>query len=145
VNVGGNLRIGSFIEASLIPDANDLYSVGSPTRFWKEAFVTQINATIFAENTIQITGGWQIVGKNAGSLAVDANALATTLDLGKTIGTVPQCAASTTFAGRVASDVNATRRPHLDATGASGGDGRQWVRKHESPSRQSPPFLDAPL
>lgn len=90
VNMTGNLRIGSFIESSLIPYANDTYDIGSVTHFWKQQFVTQINATIFAENTIQITGGWQIVGKNSGSFAADVTTSATQINLGKTIGAVPQ-------------------------------------------------------
>ena len=52
-----DLRAGSFVDNSLIPVQNDTFSIGSTTRFWKEQFVTQINATIFAENTIQIIGG----------------------------------------------------------------------------------------
>lgn len=90
VNLTGNLSVGSFIASALVPSANDLYSIGSTTRSWKEAFITQINSVIFAENTVQITGGWQIVGKNAGSFATDVASGATTMDLGKTIGAVPQ-------------------------------------------------------
>jgi hypothetical protein len=90
VKITGNLRVDSFIENSLIPNVNDLYSIGSTTRAWKEAWITQLNTVIFAENTVQITGGWQIIGKNTGTFATAVASAAATIDLGKTIGSVPQ-------------------------------------------------------
>lgn len=49
---------------SLLPDLTDTRSIGSSTKFFKDQFVSQINATIFAENTISLLGGWFVVGKN---------------------------------------------------------------------------------
>lgn len=88
-HISGDLTLDGFFNNALIPAINDTYNIGSPTKFWAQQWVSQINATIFAENVIQITGGWQIIGKNSGTLGADVSMAATTIDFGKSLGTVP--------------------------------------------------------
>ena len=75
----GNIRNG------LYPDTNDVYPIGSNTARWSEAHISTIYATIFAEETAQLFGGYQIVGKNTGTFAAAVSAVATTIDIGKNI------------------------------------------------------------
>jgi hypothetical protein len=66
---------------NLLPDLTDTRSIGSSTKWFKDQFVTQINATIFAEQTISLVGGWMVIGKNQVKLPSVASAQ-TQIDFG---------------------------------------------------------------
>lgn len=68
---------------TIIPEATDTYDLGSSTRLWNQAYISQINAVVFAEQTAQLLGGWLIVPADAGSLAADVASVATTVNFGK--------------------------------------------------------------
>lgn len=67
LKLSGNISVGSYFVNSLIPSVGDTYNIGDLTRPWAQAWISQINATVFAEATATIFGGYSIVGRNAGS------------------------------------------------------------------------------
>lgn len=56
VNLGA---AGGVLNSSLHvnPALTDTYDIGSYTKLWRESFISQMNALIFAENTISVIGG----------------------------------------------------------------------------------------
>lgn len=57
----------------VLPALTDTYDIGSPTALYRQSFISQMNALIFAENTIQLIGGWFMVPKYAGKLPAVAS------------------------------------------------------------------------
>lgn len=72
-NIGSHLR----------PTAADTYDLGSATLLWREGFVSQLNAVLFAQQTATLFGGWSIIGKNAGTLAFSVTSANTQVDFGQ--------------------------------------------------------------
>lgn len=70
---------------NIIPELTDTYDLGSSLRLWRQGFLSQINAVIFAQETITLLGGWLIVGKNEGSLAAAVADSDTTVDFGQSM------------------------------------------------------------
>lgn len=66
---------------AILPEATDTYDIGSSLLLYRQSFISQMNAVIFAENTAQLIGGWFIVPKYAGKTGAVASA-ATQIDLG---------------------------------------------------------------
>jgi len=54
------------ISHTIYPESTDLYDLGLASRWWRQQFVSQINAAVFAEQTIQLLGGWFMIPKDAG-------------------------------------------------------------------------------
>ncbi|MDO8673035.1 MAG: hypothetical protein Q7O66_16630 [Dehalococcoidia bacterium] len=54
--------------AHVLPDATETYDLGDATKWWRQLFVSQINAAVYAENVIQLLGGWFVVGHGQGTL-----------------------------------------------------------------------------
>lgn len=69
------------IDSSLIPNLTDTYDLGSSSKMWRKGWLSELDAVLFAKNTITLLGGWFIVGKNEGVLAV-ASGTGTTVDFG---------------------------------------------------------------
>lgn len=67
---------------SILPEATDTYDLGSALRWWREQYVSQINAAVFAEATAQLLGGWFIVGHDQGSLGAAVGPTDTAVDFG---------------------------------------------------------------
>lgn len=72
-------RVGS----SLIPALADTYDVGSSLLWWREGYISQLNAVVFAEEQISLMGGWLMVPPDAGNLAGDVAPADTEVDFGK--------------------------------------------------------------
>lgn len=81
--VSGNPAFSGYIASSLLPNATDTYDLGSGARLWNQAFISQLNAVVFAEATTTLFGGYSIIGYNAGALAADVSSAATTVNFGK--------------------------------------------------------------
>lgn len=65
----------------IAPELTDTYDLGTSVYWWRQQFVSQINATIFAESTVQLMGGWFMVPKWAGTLPAVASGV-TQINLG---------------------------------------------------------------
>src|SRR3990167_7044174 len=82
LTVAGNLILSANIASNLIPNATDTYDIGSAKKLWSQSFISQMNAVVFAENVIQVIGGWFYVAKDQGTLPAVA-AADVTIDFGK--------------------------------------------------------------
>lgn len=67
----------------IVPELTDTYDIGSSAKWYAQQFVSQINAAIFAEEVIQLLGGWLYIPKDAGSFAAEVGSSDTTIDFGK--------------------------------------------------------------
>ena len=76
---------GAKVGGDLIPALTDAYDLGSSAKLWRRGYLSELRAVLFAEETIQLVGGWLIVPKDAGTFAADVAALDTTIDFGKTM------------------------------------------------------------
>ena len=50
------------------PELTDTYDLGSSIYWWRQQFVSQINAAVFAVQTVNLYDGWLMVPKDAGKL-----------------------------------------------------------------------------
>lgn len=68
----------------LLPEATDSYDIGSSLKLWRKGYFTQLEALIFAENTIFPIGGWFVICKYQGNIedATGINTTQTTVNLG---------------------------------------------------------------
>jgi len=81
----GNLVFqGANTYRHLMPEASDTYDIGAYDKIWRSAYMSSLNTTIFAENTVQIIGGEFMVPKQTGILPAVSSA-ATTIDFGTTM------------------------------------------------------------
>ena len=69
---------------SIYPLLTDTYDLGSWTKYWSNAYISQLQATIFAENTISAVGGYMFITKGQGLLPVVGTAT-TQIDFGQTM------------------------------------------------------------
>jgi len=67
----------------IYPESNDAYDLGSSTKLWRQSFISQMNAVVFAEMTATLLGGWLVIGKNEGTFAADVASGDATVDFGK--------------------------------------------------------------
>lgn len=72
---------------TIAPELTDTYDLGSSTRLWRKGYLSEMDAVLFAENTITLLGGWLIVSKDEGTIAADVAAGDTTVDFGKAMTT----------------------------------------------------------
>jgi hypothetical protein len=80
-------RLGTIASApgfavNLLPSTSDTRDLGSPFKLWRQGYVSQMNATLFAKETQSLYGGWLSVSKNAGVLAASVSSADTTVDFG---------------------------------------------------------------
>lgn len=68
--------------SSIIPRLTDTYDLGSSLRLWRKGWLSEMDAVLFAQNTITLLGGWFIVGKNEGTFNADVIASQTQIDFG---------------------------------------------------------------
>ncbi len=78
-----NLGLIGNVTSDLIPSLTDAYDIGSSTKLWRKGYLSELDAVIFAEQTVSLVGGWLIIPKDQGSYAADVAAGATTVDFGK--------------------------------------------------------------
>lgn len=67
------------------PLASDTYDLGSSTLLWRKGWLSEMQAILFAENTITLLGGWFYVTKDAGTVAEDVDNSETQIDFGKSM------------------------------------------------------------
>lgn len=79
------LAIGDDIGSDLIPESTDTYDIGSSLNLWRKGYLSEIDAVIFAEQTISLLGGWLIVGHDEGAIAATVDDSNTTVDFGETM------------------------------------------------------------
>lgn len=77
------LTLTANVASSLIPNATDTYDLGSATKLWRKGWLSELDAVLFAQNTISLIGGWLRLSKNEGVLPVDVTAIATTVNFGQ--------------------------------------------------------------
>ena len=73
------------LKTNIMPGSPDTYDIGSPTAIWRKAYISELEALIFAENTIFPIGGWFMITKDQGSLPTEMSDSQTTYDFGKTM------------------------------------------------------------
>jgi hypothetical protein len=79
------LAVNGQVASHLIPSATDTYDLGSSEKLWRQSFISQINAVIFAEQTATLMGGYTIIAKDAGSFDQAVASAATNVDFGKSM------------------------------------------------------------
>lgn len=67
----------------ILPATTDTSDIGRYDRIWSQAYISQLNAIVYALNTQTLFGGYSTIGKNAGSFAADVASAATTIDFGQ--------------------------------------------------------------
>ncbi len=81
---GGLTINGNSNAQSIYPLLTDTYDLGSFTKYWSNAYISQLQATIFAENTISAVGGYMYISKGQGLLSAVASGT-TQIDFGQTM------------------------------------------------------------
>lgn len=66
----------------LLPNLTDTYDLGSSTKLWRKGWLSEMQAILFAENTISILGGWFYLTKGQGAVDEDVDASETQIDFG---------------------------------------------------------------
>jgi hypothetical protein len=87
LNLTNNFTVGAYVNSNLIPNYTDTYDLGSSTKLWRKGWLSEMEAILFAKNTITLLGGWFYVTKNAGVLVNDVNTSQTQIDFGTTLTT----------------------------------------------------------
>lgn len=81
-DIPGTLNATAFA-GHVTPSATDTYDLGSATAAWRQGYISQMNAVLFAKQTQQLYGGWLSVQKNAGTFGSAVSSGATTVDFGQ--------------------------------------------------------------
>lgn len=81
----GTVTVAPGWSVHLLPSATSTYDLGSSTRAWRNAYIDQINAVLFAKQTQTLYGGWLAVSKNAGLFPSAVGSANTTIDFGQTM------------------------------------------------------------
>jgi len=71
------------IAGHVLPNATDTYDLGSSTKLWRKGWLSEMEAVLFAKETITLLGGWFYVTQNAGVFPTDVNNSQTTIDFGQ--------------------------------------------------------------
>ena len=83
----GQLHLTRFkadaITGHLIAEHSDSLNIGDPTKLWKEAWISELNAVLFVENTVSAIGGSFIIPHGQGTLVEDLLGTDTSIDFGK--------------------------------------------------------------
>ncbi len=123
-----NTILSGYVPGNLIPRYTDTYSLGSSTNLWLKGWLSELEAVLFAKNTISLLGSWFYITKDAGTFAQDVESGSATIDFGQTMtpndfvvcrnaGEVEYIQVGSLVSGTV---YNVTR--NLDASGAN-----NWV------------------
>jgi len=81
VDINANLSVNG-IGSSLVPTATDTYDLGASTALWRKGWLSELDAVVFAENTITLLGGWFYVCKGQGTVNEDVDGSQTQIDFG---------------------------------------------------------------
>jgi hypothetical protein len=77
-----NAGAGTF-GGHVVPSLTDTYDLGSPTKWWRFGYLSQLNAVLFTKETQSLYGGWLSVNKNAGVFAAAVGSGDTTINFGQ--------------------------------------------------------------
>ena len=82
----GNLSAAG-VASSLIPSATDTYDLGSSTKLWRKGWLSELDAILFAQNTVTLVGGWLMLTKNEGTIPAgqDVGTADTSIDFGQSV------------------------------------------------------------
>jgi hypothetical protein len=67
---------------NLLPELTDTYDIGSSARLYRKGYLSELDALIFAEQTISLVGGWLVIPKDQGTFPTDVAAADTAIDFG---------------------------------------------------------------
>lgn len=84
ISNGGTLTVSGH----LLPALTDCSDIGTSTKLFRKGWLSEIDAILFAKNTITLLGGWFMVTKGEGTFPADVTAVATNIDFGSSLGTV---------------------------------------------------------
>lgn len=84
LTLSGNLSAAG-VASSLIPSVTDTYDLGSSTKLWRKGYLSELDAVLFAQNTVSLIGGWLMATKNEGAIPVgqDVGTGDTSIDFGQ--------------------------------------------------------------
>lgn len=136
----------------ILPATVDTYDLGSATLLWRKGYLSEMDAVLFAKQTISLLGGWFMVTKNEGELAAAVAPADTSMDFGQAMTTghfvVMRAAGSVEYV-QVGALVSGTRYAvtrNLDGSGAdtwaqgtpyavlgTTGDGRIELNSYDTP------------
>jgi len=123
--VTGTLTVSGSVGSHLNPSLTDTYDLGSSTKLWRHGYLSELDAVVFAEQTVSLLGGWLIIGHDSGTLAADAASGDANIDFGKamTVGDFVLFRAAlkveyVLITGLVAGTTYSTTR-NLDGSGAN--------------------------
>lgn len=71
------------VDETLVPHLSDTFDLGSPTNLYRKGYLSELDAVLFAQNTITLLGGWFYVTKSEGALPAAVAAANTTIDFGQ--------------------------------------------------------------
>ena len=82
----GNLSTAG-VASSLIPSVTDTYDLGSSTKLWRKGWLSELDAVLFAQNTVSVLGGWLLVTKNEGTIPAGQDVATgdTSIDFGQSM------------------------------------------------------------
>lgn len=80
---GAHTFQGQLSTRHILPEATDTYDIGSSTKLFRKGWLSELDAIMFAENTITLLGGWLLISKDEGSLQADVDSSQTLVDFGK--------------------------------------------------------------
>ncbi|MFZ6029945.1 MAG: hypothetical protein ACOYYS_19705 [Chloroflexota bacterium] len=62
---------GNITARHVQPQLTDTYDLGSSTKLWRKGWLSELDAILFAQNTITLLGGWFMVTKAEGTVIAD--------------------------------------------------------------------------
>lgn len=71
------------IFGDLTPATTDSSRIGSSTKLFNKAYISELEAVMFVQNAAFAVGGWLILAKNEGTLAANVLAADTSIDFGQ--------------------------------------------------------------
>jgi len=99
-----NVSFGGEVNSDVIPDATNLYDLGSSSKKWAEVHATTLNGALTGDVTGNVTGN---TSGSAGSCTGNS-ATATTLETARTIGLSGDVSGSVSFDGSANATITAT-------------------------------------
>lgn len=74
---------GQTTTRDLLPEATDSYDLGSSLKLWRKGWLSELDAVVFAKNTVTLIGGWLVISKGEGTMPADVLDTDTQIDFGQ--------------------------------------------------------------
>jgi hypothetical protein len=84
-NLAASYLTAGDINISLTPALTSTYDLGTSSKLWRQAYISQINAVLFAKEVQSLYGGWLSVNKSAGTFPFAVGSADTTIDFGQSM------------------------------------------------------------